>query len=150
MGTLNTDIDKENNQSRSMSMKSEIAITTKEILKKLGKIPYFIDVKYIQDAPNNKTSINVTLTKFVLSFNFSTYSRLMKFMDKIYKYQNDILYADESYLQNQKDKEKITIKDKLKLIESKKDEVIRKGVKKDFMGKLTDTVKKKKSKICRR
>lgn len=124
-----------------MSMKSDAAEKTTEILKKLGKIPYFIDVNLKQDTPKKKTDVNVILTKFILTFNFSTYIRAMEFLEKIQKYQEKILKPI-----NPPTKKIETIKDKLKAIESKKDEYVRKGVKKQFMPKLLDKLKDRKGK----
>jgi len=127
------------NFSRSMSMKSEAEEKTTEILKKLGKIPYFLDVIVKQDTPKKKTDINVSLTKFILAFNFSTYIRFMKFLDKIQKYQNKILIPTQPIPKNN-----LNFKEKLNVIESKKEEYVRKGVKKDFMPKLLDKIKDRK------
>jgi len=122
-------------------MRSEAAEKTTEILKKLGKIPYFLDIILKQDTPNNKTNINITLTKFVLTFNFSTYMRLMKYLEKIQKYQEKILATSNPPFVK---KGKIT--EKLKIIESKKEEYVRKGVRKDFMPRVLNKMRERKLK----
>lgn len=130
-----------------MSMKSDALEQPTDIMKRLGKVPNFLDIMLKQDTPNNKTNISVILTKFVLTFNFSTYKRLMKFLEKIQNYSAAILtptQPEEDQSVRVIESSKAKIKEKLDLIQSKKDEYIHKSVNKKFMPRLLDKVKARK------
>ena len=134
---MNNEQDKDLNTSRTMSLISDSRENHQDILRKLGKIPYFFDLKIKQDTPKKKTTVDLKLTKFLIFLNFSTYLRIIKFNEKIQKYSEEILVIDIKGIKKE------TIKEKLEIIENKKKEYEKKGVKKQFMPNLKNRIKER-------
>lgn len=122
-------------------MKLEAEEYGTEVLNKFDRNQYFFELKLEQDTPNNKTDLKISLTKFILTLNLSTFSRINNMIEKMKNYQIKIFNTKKRLF-----KKSESLKEKFKVLESKREEYIRSGFKKQFMPKLLNKLKSRKMK----